>query len=273
MPRQRVFQLGFAMTLPEHIAVAAQEGDLETVKAYFEDDTDGARDVDDIYHITYGVVFTDVTGDDLTALLMCSGGRMTHLTLRNVEMARYLLSRGASVDKRTSDNGHTPLLLTCYCDGGTVAEMISLLLSAGANPNARNDHGRTPLGAHIAFCRPPSVECVTALLRGGASLDRVYGNEPFENYLRGSDVEEGTWTALRALAAGVRRAGSFKSYCREPHRELLLLRGLAMRGHLAPKGTRRTRGAQKWKAAAAFLARLGDNGVVWNVLSFWRAAN
>ena len=23
----------------------------------------------------------------------------------------------------------------------------------------------------------------------------------------------------------------------------------------------------------AFLARLGDNGVVWNVLSFWRAAN
>ena len=50
------------MTLPEHIAVAAQEGDLETVKAYFEDDTDGARDVDDIYE------------DDLTALLMCTGG-------------------------------------------------------------------------------------------------------------------------------------------------------------------------------------------------------
>ena len=54
---------------------------------------------------------------------------------------------------------------------------------------------------------------------------------------------------------------------------VLALRGLAMRGHLAPKGTRRTRRTQKWTAAAAFLARLGDNGVVWNVLSFWRATN
>ena len=62
-----------------------------------------------------------------------------------------------------------------------------------------------------------------------------------------------------------------KRYVREPHREFLALRGLAMRGHLAPMGTRRTRGAQKWKAAVAFLAWHGDNGVVWNVLSFWRA--
>ena len=56
---------------------------------------------------------------------------------------------------------------------------------------------------------------------------------------------------------------------REPHREVLVLRGLAMRGHLVPR--RRTRGAAGWKAAVAFLARHGDNGVVWNVLSFWRA--
>ena len=44
-----------------------------------------------------------------------------------------------------------------------------------------------------------------------------------------------------------------------------------MRGYLAPKGTRRTRGAQKWKAAVAFLAKQGDNGIVWTVLSYWRA--
>ena len=78
-------------------------------------------------------------------------------------------------------------------------------------------------------------------------------------------------SAIRILTAGIRRNGSFKRYVREPHREFLALRGLAMRGHLAPMGTRRTRGAQKWKAAVAFLARHGDNGVVWNVLSFWRA--
>ena len=111
------------------------------------------------------------------------------------------------------------------------------------------------------------MECVTALLRAGASIDRVYKEYPFEAQAGYSDMP----AAIRALVAGVRRNGSFKRYVREPHREFLALRGLAMRGHLAPMGTRRTRGAQKWKAAVAFLARHGDNGVVWNVLSFWRA--
>ena len=84
-----------------------------------------------------------------------------------------------------------------------------------------------------------------------------------------SNGERDVDDVCRALVAGVRRAGSFKRYLREPHREVLLLRGLAMRGHLVPR--RRTRGAAEWKAAVAFLARHGDNGVVWNVLSFWRA--
>jgi len=74
-----------------------------------------------------------------------------------------------------------------------------------------------------------------------------------------------------AASRGDLRNGSFKRYVREPHRKVLALRGLAMRGQLAPRGTRRTRRTQQWKAAVAFLARHGDNGVVWNVLSFWRA--
>ena len=106
---------------------------------------------------------------------------------------------------------------------------------------------------------------MTALLRAGASLDRVYKEQPFETQAGYNEIP----AAIRALVAGVRRAGSFKRYLREPHREVLLLRGLAMRGHLVPR--RRTRGAAEWKAAVAFLARHGDNGVVWNVLSFWRA--
>ena len=67
---------------------------------------------------------------------------------------------------------------------------------------------------------------------------------------------------------GVLRAGSLKSYLRMAHKEVLLLRGLAMKGYIAPR--RRTRGTAEWKAAVAFLARLGDNGVVWNILSFWQ---
>ena len=167
--------------IPEHLFAAAARGDLETIRAYFEDDSDGvARNVD------------DSLGDDNdeTLLLNCAGGDIDidRMTLAHVNLARYLLSRGASIDLRNSC-GNTALMRACYCGTGAVAV-----------------------------------------------LD-----------------------------------GSFKRYVREPHREFLALRGLAMRGHLAPMGTRRTRGAQKWKAAVAFLARHGDNGVVWNVLSFWRA--
>ena len=254
--------------IPGHIADAASRGDLETIRAYFEDDSDGARDVDDICE--------EETLETVTLLMLAAGGSHQGLSERSVEVARYLLSRGASVDKRTSETRQTALLLTCYSRGGNVAEMISLLLSAGADPNARNNYHRTPLGAHVRFCGTPSVECVTAMMRAGASLDRVYKEQTFEDQIsyRFSVGEEGpdpesSWPKIRALAAGVRRHGSLKRYLREPHREFLALRGLAMRGHLVPR--RRTRGAAEWTAAVAFLARLGDNGVVWNVLSFWRA--
>ena len=256
--------------IPGHIADAASRGDLETIRAYFEDDSDGARDVDDICE--------EETIETVTLLMLAAGGSHQGLSERSVEVARYLLSRGASVDKRTSETRQTALLLTCYSRGGNVAEMISLLLSAGADPNARNNYHRTPLGAHVRFCGTPSVECVTAMMRAGASLDRVYKEQTFEDQIsyRFSVGEEGpdpesSWPKIRALAAGIRRHGSFKRYLREPHREVLALRGLAMRGHLAPRGTRRTRRTQPWEAAVAFLARHGDNGVVWNILSFWRA--
>ena len=67
--------------------------------------------------------------------------------------------------------------------------------------------------------------------------------------------------------------GSFKKYMRAPHREVLACRGLVMRGYLAPNGTRRPRGPHKWKAAVTFLAKQGDNGILWNILSYWRATS
>ena len=260
---------------PAHIGLAASRGDLDTIRAYFEDE--GARDVDYFCEGTEGI--------GMTPLMLCAGGESPasledpdldedELTLRHVELARYLLSRGASIDKEKGGTGSTALILSCYTNRGTVAEMVSLLLSAGANPNARSSHGRTTLSAHVTFCANPSVECVTALLRAGASLDRVYKEYPFEYHFP-ADINsrdpESFWSTMRTLTVGVRSNGSFERYVREPHREVLALRGLAMRGHLAPRGTRRTRRNQQWEAAVAFLARHGDNGVVWNVLSFWRA--
>ena len=140
-------------------------------------------------------------------------------------------------------------MAACYISYGELCqELISLLLSAGASPNVRNEFGRTPLGAHVRFACPPHVEVVQSLLRAGASLDRCLYHLPIEAVLedRETNLPESCngeeWIAVKALIAGVRRAGSFKRYLREPHREVLMLRGLAMRGHLAPKGTRRTRG-------------------------------
>ena len=253
--------------IPAEIGAAAREGDLDTIRDYFDDDSDGVRDVDEVYESENSIVWSTL----MTPLMWCAGGHGDRVTLGNVEVARYLLSRGASIDEKSPQaQGQTALLIACYTSFGTVTEMVSLLLSAGADPNTRNGFGRTPLNAHVAFCQTPSVECVTALLRAGASLDRCYREHSFEwHFSNLMDGESESMPAIRALAAGVRRYGSLKRYLREPHREVLLLRGLAMRGHLMPR--RRTRGAAEWTAAVAFLARLGDNGVVWNVLSFWRA--
>ena len=83
-------------------------------------------------------------------------------------------------------------------------------------------------------------------------------------------LEYDHWLETKALIAGVRKHGTYKKYMRAPHREVLSCRGLVMRGYLAPNGTRRPRGPHKWKAAVTFLAKQGDNGIVWNILTYWR---
>ena len=85
-----------------------------------------------------------------------------------------------------------------------------------------------------------------------------------------SDQDDERVIAMKALIAGVRQHGTYKRYMRAPQREFLALRGLAQRGKLAVQiGTYGSRG----HSALEFLARLGDNGVCWHILSFWRATN
>ena len=55
---------------------------------------------------------------------------------------------------------------------------------------------------------------------------------------------------------------------RAPHREFLAVRGLAQRGNLAVQDWHSDTFRETW--ALEFLARLGDNGVVWHVLTYWR---
>ena len=111
----------------------------------------------------------------------------------------------------------------------------------------------------------------TALLRAGASLD--YENrggwiQSFEEHLNHIDVDPDRRAhvgAIRNLVASVRAAGSWKAHCRLPHKQILRLRSLVARGQMRERlATTR---------AIRFIVRQGDNGIVWNILSFWRATD
>ena len=151
--------------------------------------------------------------------------------------------------------------------------MISLLLAAGAKVNARTAGGSTPLSLAVGLeDSNPEVageewlEIVKLLLRKGASLDECTGfDRPVEEVLMNYEIQytlHDDLLAVKALIAGVRKHGTYKRYVRAPHRDVLACRGLAMRGKL-----------QTDDRALAFLAKQGDNGIVWNILSYWRATD
>ena len=156
--------------------------------------------------------------------------------------------------------------------------MVSLLLAAGANVNARNKIGDTPLSLAVGLVNSDPeqaagnwLEIVTLLLKGGALLDAcstdyLNSDTSAEDVFydawerRGWDDDDANVLAVQALIDGVRKHGSYKRYMRAPHRDVLACRGLAQRGKLATE-----------HGALNFIARQGDNGIVWTVLSYWRA--
>jgi len=73
-------------------------------------------------------------------------------------IVKLLLELGANPDARDAE-GRTPL----HMERGAMPSKIKALLAAGANPNARDAEGRTPL-----FYHPGSPDCVKLLLRAGA---------------------------------------------------------------------------------------------------------
>ncbi len=146
-------------------------------------------------------------------------------------------------------------------------------VASGANVNARTDSGETPLAFAVGLenSNPEQatgdwLEVVTLLLKGGASLYRCK-NDFSAVYVFYDRKERGGWDdddenvlAVKALLDGVRKHGSYKRYMRAPHRDVLACRGLAQRGKLSTE-----------HRALNFLAKQGDNGIVWTVLSYWRA--
>ena len=251
--------------LPKNIGQAASQGDFERVKAWL-----AAGSASDPRSINAG----DDSGTSWTLLHWTMIGDHTPGRL---EFARYLLSRGARVDAKTNQGATALHFAASQGAGETTAAMVSMLVAAGAAVN-KVAHGKTPLFS-IVELSASTIDVVTVLLRAGASLDffkrRIGEDQPvprsFEAHLDG--LEDGLEDGLdddelehvgpiRNLVASVRAAGSWKAHCRLPHKQILRLRSLVARG--------RTKERLATTRAIRFIVRQGDNGIVWNILSYWR---
>ncbi len=247
--------------LPYEIGEATLRGDFERVKAWL-----AGGSASDPRPINGG----DEWGGTLLHWTVETGAR----TPEHVEFVRYLISRGARVDQRNTE-GSTALHFACEnITNESTAAAVSVLAAAGAAcpvplANQLSGDGHTPLFSIGHFCES-TIDVVTALLRAGASLDS--STRSFEEHLHGVG---GPYAGdVRTLVASVRAAGSWKAHCRLAHKEVLRLRSLVARGRVKlPSRTlrRSPRGRDaRQKRALEFVVRQGDNGIVWNILSFWR---
>ena len=173
-------------------------------------------------------------------------------------------------------SGSTALHFACQTTG-SAPDFVSLLVSAGAEVNAGDHDGHRPLARMLwAFpARPCHVKILEILLRAGATLDSVRNNDSFDALLQthGYGSRNEHFVAMSDMVASVRRHGSWKAHCIAPHRRVLRLRSLVARGRAKPARTRhRTSGMPaRSRQALEFIVRQGDNGIVWNILSYWRA--
>ena len=255
------------MVLPIEVGDAAQDADAGRVQAWL----DSGGDVD------------DRDQDGYTLLNRCTVGNLdnSHLDDEHVTLARYLIALGADVNipemiDKVDGIGTTPLHHASRGYGVASLDMIRLLLDAKANPNGNDqmDYGSatrtlvTPLFYAIDNMNPTSRDIrfsiARMLIRAGASLDSCKDDEPIEEVIKVRESivptlsEDVCWLKVKALVAGVRQHGTYKRYMRAPHRDVLACRGLAQRGKLSTE-----------HGALNFIARLGDNGVVWHILTYW----
>ena len=113
---------------------------------------------------------------------------------------------------------------------------------------------------HVVICK--------LLLRAGASIDDVHNRTDWEPdtsmeavlQQKAQPADDEQWLAVKRLVADVRAAGgTYSAYLHQHRKQVLMLRCLATK-----KGRAKTT-----DPVMNFLVKLGDNGVIWKVLSFW----
>ena len=274
------------MSLPDNIRIAALDGDLHDLARFLDEQPQ---------HVNSIVVDSSFEISHMTFL------EYSVTTCREEDMVpvvQLLLARGARVNSDRADS--VPALHRALHLGTSspyIIPLVRLLLAAGANVD-RLHNDFTPLGLMIALMGQsldgtewePRRDIFVALLRAGASLESAETQLIFDNGTSATAVSfldevrrtdpslrnNEEFFEVRALLAGVREDGSWKSYARRPHRSILRLRSLYARGRatLARAQRRKPRGLDARRdRAITFLVKLGDNGVLWNVLSFWRATD
>ena len=243
--------------LPEAVCQAAEDGDIETVNAWLRT----APDVNAVDK--YG----------RTLLYLAARGK---INAPKVDLARRLLDLGADVNSCDPSNEVTSLHIASRGKSEEAVEMVRLLLLAGADVNARTRYGGvTPMGYFPLYANRDTERVLShnllvickLLLRAGASIDDVNSRTDWQpdtsmearlqKYAKPADDEQ--WLAVKRLVADVRAAGgTYRVYLHEHRKQVLMLRCLATKGR-----------ATTTDPVMNFLEQLGDNGVIWKVLSFW----
>ena len=255
------------MVIPGQLGDCAQDGDQDRVFAWL----DAGGDVND----------ADQQGFTLLCCCACGSHDDGVIGAPQMALARALLARGADVNRAHSRPEDRPPRLTdeetalhhaCANSSAGALDMINLLIDAKANVNARNDCDKTPLWralnqeARLKYLPDRAqyglrlrhvLDIVRMLLRHGALLDSASFVEGKLATYKHTDDE--TVVAIKTLIAGVRKHGTYQKYMRAPHREFLAVRGLAQRCKLRTD-----------HPVLAFLAKQGDNGIVWHILTYWR---
>ena len=268
------------MAPPRRIFLAVIRGHHWPLEDWFNTDLDRTREVNEYFlYDDDGYFEDDVNPQDdswrnLATLLHCAV--CPHVTVDGPHFARdqrdvvrLLLEHGA--DANAADScGSTPLH---HSKSAVLSEM---LLDAGANVNARsgpeNFHA-TPL--MLVF--DDDLELVRLLVSRGADLSLTDSSESArdaEVTFRGGRVTGSPRCA--DFLAGVKAAGSWRRYVRAPRVELLLLRFAVARGRATPPPVRlRTLSPETVIFERLFGASAEDPRalpleVFWLVLAFWR---